>query len=274
MSYKSAFRPEVEGKRYHINLEEGQLPRYVLLPGDPDRVDEICSFLNGSSAISSHREFKIAKGTYGGVELGICSTGIGGPSTAIAIEELASIGCDTFIRVGSTGAINKDIGCGELIVNTSSVNLGGTAKEYVRAEYPSCSNHEVTLALIQSCELNNFHYHVGIGASTDSFYVGQARPALNGYIPSDKENLIEDLRDANVLNFEMEASTLFTLSNLFGLRSGSVCAVYANRETDVFEVKGESDAILSALGAVKILNEWDNAKIYRNKRFFYPGLLK
>jgi len=273
MNKSSANRPEVGKKMYHINIEEGQLPKYVLLPGDPGRVEDICRYMDDTTIISSHREFRIARGSFEGIDIGVCSTGIGGPSTAIALEELSAIGCDTFIRVGSTGAIPKGIDCGDLIINTASIGLGGTTKEYICPEYPSNADIEVTLAMLTACERMGATYHMGIAASTDSFYVGQGRKALNGYFPSEKSNLMEDLKNANVLNFEMESATLFTLSNLFDLRAGSICAVFANRAADVFERKGEENAILAALKSIEILNEWDNAKRKKGKRYFYPDIL-
>ncbi|MBN1785915.1 MAG: nucleoside phosphorylase [Candidatus Methanofastidiosa archaeon] len=274
MSDSLADRPEPGGKMYHLSISKGELPNYVLLPGDPGRVDGICKCLEDPEIVSSHREYRIARGRIGDVEIGVCSTGIGGPSTAIALEELARVGCDTFIRVGSTASLRKGIGCGELIINTASLGLGGTTKEYVAPEYPANADYEVTQALIQSCEENGIAYHVGIAASTDSFYLGQARPGLNDFFPSSKEHFISDLRKCNIMNFEMEAATLFTLCNIYGLRSGSVCVVYANRETNAFSPIGQEDAITSAIGALSILHVWDKAKNLHSKKHFYPDLLK
>jgi len=274
MSKLSANRPEPGGKMYHISLSKGELPPYVLLPGDPGRVGKIGKLLGDYEMISHNREFKAAKCVYDGMEIGICSTGIGGPSTAIAIEELASIGCHTFVRVGTTGCLSEGIQCGDLVINHASVRCEGTSKEYVIPEYPACASHEVTLALIQACEARGYEFHVGIGASTDSFYVGQSRPGFGGFLPSFKKELLNDLRDANVLNFEMESSTIFTLCNLYGLRAGCIGAAIANRETDEFKDVGMENAIYSSARSLKTLSRWDSLKKKHSKKYFYPDLLK
>ncbi len=217
---------------------------------------------------NAHREVQ------GGVPISVTSTGIGGPSTAIAVEELAAIGADTFIRVGSTGAIQPGMEIGDLIIAKAAVRLEGTSKQYVRVEYPAVADLEVTLALIEAAETLGMRYHLGITASTDSFYLGQGgRPGLNGYFPSFARSIMDDLRQANVTNFEMEAATLYTLANIYGLRAGGcVCAVFANRVTDEFgKAGGEKEAAQVASEAVKILAEWDEEKEKAGKKVWFPG---
>ncbi len=272
MEFSSAMNPKIKGKAYHINLSKGDIPPYVLLPGDPARVGIIADMLEDKRTLATHREYTSAGGTYGGASIGVCSTGIGGPSTAIAIEELASIGCHTFIRVGSTGVLQEDISCGDVIINTAAVRFDGTSKQYIFSEYPASANYEVTLALIQACETAGITYHIGISASTDSFYVGQGRPGFNNYLPSNKESIIDSLEAANVLNFEMEASTLFTLGNIYKLRTGCICTVFANRKTNEFITRGEDKASKVACDAVKILYKWDDLKKHAGKKYFFPEL--
>ena len=213
-------------------------------------------------------------GKYKGVPISATSTGIGGPAAAIAVEELLRVGAHTFIRVGTTGAIQKFIGVGDLIITTAAVRLDGTSKQYVYTEYPAVASYEVVLALIEAAESLGVKYHVGISASTDSFYTGQGRPGYKGYMLSWMKNIIPDLQRANVLNFEMESSTIFTLANIYGARAGSVCAAVANRVTDEFVVDaGVEDAIKVANEAVRILYEWDGAKAEKGKKHFYPSLI-
>ena len=273
MSVLSENPRERKDVQYHIQCRPGDVARYVLLPGDPERVDVISSFWDERREIAYHREFKTHTGKYRGVAISATSTGIGSPSAVIALEELARIGADTFIRVGSTGAIQPEIDIGDLIISSSAVRLEGTSKEYVRTEYPASAHYEVLLSLIEAAEALGARYHVGITASTDSFYVGQGRPGYGGYEQSFSRELLHDLRRARVLNFEMEASAIFTVANLYGLRAGSVAVVFANRLTDEFEVVPQDSVAKVANEAVRILAEWDEAKERRRKKYFYPSLV-
>ncbi len=243
--FVSAERPQTEeGYQYHISCKPGDVAHYVLLPGDPERVPKISSLWEEAREIAFHREYRTHTGKYKGVPISVTSTGIGGPSTAIAVEELTAIGANTFIRVGSTGAIQPGMEIGDLIIAKAAVRLEGTSKQYVRVEYPASADLEVTLALIEAAETLGIPYHLGITASTDSFYLGQGRPGLRDYFPSFARNIMDDLRQANVTNFEMEAATLYTLANIYGLRAGCVCSVFANRVTNEFGKKGDGGAAL------------------------------
>ncbi len=269
----SARRPETpDRKQYHIEVKEGDVAETVLLPGDPQRVARISSGWDSSGEVASHRQYVTHTGFYKGVPISACSTGIGGPGTAIAIEELANVGARNFIRVGSCATLKEHIEIGDLIISTGSVRLEGTSKQYVRPEYPAIASHEVILALVEAADTLGFNYHLGISASTDSFYLGQSRPGFSDYTQSFSESLIKDLVKANVANFEMETATLFTLANIYGFRSGAVCAVYANRVRDEFAVKGEESVIACGNEAVKILAEMDKEKAVAGKEFWMRGL--
>lgn len=271
----SAARPQTtKGQQYHIACGPGDVAKYVLLPGDPDRVPKIAQLWDQSREVASHREYRVMTGRIGSTDISACSTGIGCPAAAIAVEELAAIGATTFIRVGSCGAIQPGIECGDLLIASGAVRLDGTSEQYVRPEYPAAGNHETTMALIQACESLGFRYHVGIIASSDSFYVGQSRPGLGGYETMASKNLIMDMQKANVIGFEMETSTIYVLSNIYRLRAGAICAVYANRTKDQFVAgAGEIECIRAGNEAVKILSEWDSRKSAAQKRWFYPALL-
>ena len=275
MKKLSASIPQTtENRQYHIACKPGDVAPYVLLPGDPGRVPRIVRYWDNSKKVASHREYVTYTGTYKGAPISATSTGIGGPAAAIAIEELLRVGAHTFIRVGTSGAIREEIGVGDLIISVGAIRFDGATKQYVFPEYPAVANYEVVLALIEAAESLNVNYHVGITASTDSFYTGQGRPGFRGYMLSWMKNIIPDLQKANVLNFEMEASTIFTLANIYGARAGSVCAAIANRVTDeLVPDAGVEDAIRVANEAVKILYEWDSLKNVKKKKFFYPSLL-
>ena len=265
--FVSAKRPETaERVQYHIRLKPSDVSRYVLLPGDRDRVSKITASWDETKEVAKNREYLTHTGFYKGVRISVCSTGIGSPAAAIAVEELANVGAETFIRVGSTGSIREECKCGDLIISTGAVRLEGTSKQYVRVEYPAVASYDVVAALVEAAESFGYRYHVGITATTDSFYCGQARLGFKGYKQSLMDDLIPDLRAANVYNFEMEAATIFTLANLFGLRAGAICAVFANRVTDEFKVVGEEEAGKTATEAVKILHEWDEAGAKKNKK--------
>ncbi len=276
LKLKSAEIPETEeGLQYHLMVKPGDVAPYVLLPGDPERVLRIVKYWDEAKHIASHREFVTYTGKYKGVPISATSTGIGAPSTAIVIEELLRVGAHTFIRVGTTGAVQPNIEIGDVVISIGAVRLEGASKQYVMVEYPAVAHYEVVLALIEAAETLGIRYHVGITASTDSFYTGQGRPGFKGYMQSWMKNILPDLQAARVLNFEMEAATIFTLANIYGARAGAVCAAIANRVTGEFiPGKGVDDAIRVANEAVKILYEWDKLKKAKGKKHFYPKLLQ
>ena len=264
-----------EGLQYHIQCKPGDVAPYVLLPGDPDRVPRISKYWDERREVARHREYVTHTGRYRGAPVSATSTGIGCPAAAIAIEELLRVGANTFIRVGTTGSIQPDVEVGDLVISVGAVRLDGASKQYVRVEYPAVAHYEVVMALIEASESLGVRYHVGITASTDSFYTGQARPGYKGYRQSWMKDLIPDLQATRVLNFEMEASVIFTLSNIYGARAGAVCAVLANRVTGEFVTDaGVEDAIKVANEAVRILYSWDKVKEEKGKKHFYPSLLR
>ena len=262
------------GKQYHIACRKGDLAEYLLVPGDPDRVPKIASFWDSAKEVSCHREFRSFAGKYKGVPISALSSGIGPACVAIVVNEASCIGVHTFIRVGSTGAIQKGIDCGDLIISSAAVRLDCTSNCYIMPEYPAVASYEVLLALIEASEsLDISNYHVGITATTADFYAGQNRPTPKGHA-SRMEDLLPTLQKAKVLNFEMETATLYTLASLYGLRAGSICTVYANRCRNEFKPRaGEENAIKIANEAIKILHEWDAKKRKKKKHWIFPSLL-
>ena len=269
----SAEEPRAGEAFYHVRVKQGDVARYVLLPGDPERVPLIAELWDEGWELSSHREFKVWSGRVNGRLISACSTGVGASSASIAVEELARAGSDTFIRVGSSGAIQPEINLGDLVISAAAVRLEGASRDYALPEYPACASYEVLLALIEAAESLNVRYHVGVTATTDSFYLGQGRRGCRGYEWSRSKRLIKDLKAMRVLNIEMETAAIYTLASLYGLRAGAVCAVFANRIRDEFEVVGEREAARVAVEAVKILQEWDELKAKQGKPLIYPSLL-
>jgi uridine phosphorylase len=246
-----------EGRPYHVRLASSEVGRVALLPGDPGRVPLIARRLTDSRRLSSNREYTAYGGKAGGEKVIVVSTGIGGPSTAIAVEELAKLGVEVMIRVGTCGAIQRGIKAGSLIIADSAVRMDGTSAQYIQPGYPAAATPGVVMALVEAAASLKKGATVGISATTDSFYVGQGRRSYNGYIPADKANVVEEMKKANVLCFEMESATLFTLGRIFGLKTGAVFAAVANRITDEFKPDaGVDDAIDVAVAAVKRLKSY------------------
>jgi len=270
----SAGEPKFHGRFYHVQIKPGEIAEYVLLPGDPDRVPVIAELWDERWEVSRHREFRVWTGKIGSRLISACSTGIGSSSASIALEELARAGAHTFIRVGSTGSIHPEVDLGDLVISAAAVRLEGASLDYARPEYPAFASYEVVLALIEAAEILNVKYHVGVTATTDSFYLGQGRAGYRGYSWSYSREIIRDLRAMGVINFDMETSAILTISSIYGLRAGSVCAVFANRIKDTFEISGEKEAAAVAVEAVKILQEWDELKKKHGKSQIYPSLLK
>lgn len=273
-----------EPLQYHIKCRKGDVAPYILLPGDPARVKVIASLWDESHKVAENRQYITYTGRVGGVDVSATSTGIGSPSTAIAIEELARCGADTFIRVGTCGGYQKNQKIGDIAIATGAVRWEGTTRQYVPTEYPAIGTPEVVMALVEGAERIGAEYHVGITKSGDSLYAGMA---FGGYHQSWMKNIETDFMRANVVSAEMEASTIFILANLFRLRAGSVCSIIdlviadetrkPGQELSVEEAfQPKPEYILRscrcAVEAVKILNKWDRDKRSKGKSHWFPSL--
>ncbi|MBU0998381.1 uridine phosphorylase [Patescibacteria group bacterium] len=258
---KSTEKPEIAGMQYHIRLKKNDIPAYVITPGDPKRVAKIASLWDSSKEMADYRQYITYKGEYKGAKLACISSGIGSPGLAVALEELVRIGVKNVIRVGTCGSIQSDMHVGDMVISTGAVRLDGASKDYVIPEYPAVAHYEVVDALIKAAKKLKVKYHVGITASTDTFYCGQGRAGFNDYLPSFKEKIFEDMKKAGVKNFEMESSCLFTLGSIFGIRTGTICVVVADRVHNEFKItdKMEKDTALIACEAIKILQEKNNS---------------
>ena len=257
---------------YHVEVGADDVADAVLLPGNPERVDKVTALWDEYEEVAYHREYRTATGSYDGSPISVTSTGIGSPSAAIAVEELARVGVDTFIRVGSCGAIQAGMDVGDLVITTGAVRQEGTSDEYVREDYPAAADGEVVSALVAAAERLGYDYHTGVTMSSDSFYAGQGRPGFEGFEAAGSDELVQALQDANVKNIEMEASAILTIASVYGLRAGAVCSVYANRVTGEFRTEGESRAAETASLAVKLLARMDEVKREAGADRWHPGL--
>lgn len=239
---------------FHLGLTKDMLggATVAIVPGDPGRVERIASVLDDAAFLASTREFTSYLGHVGTNKIVVCSTGIGGPSTSIAVEELAQLGVRTFLRVGTTGAIQPDIAVGTMIVTTGSVRLDGASRHFAPLEYPAVANFDCTTALVTAARANGLEPRVGITASADTFYPGQERyDTVSGYVPRHLQGSAAEWQALGVLNYEMESSTLFTMCSANGWRAGCVAGVIVNRHQQ--EIPDESVAADVETNSVRIV---------------------
>ena len=252
---------------YHIGLSEKDIKgaKYAILPGDPGRVSGIAKHLKKKELLKVNREYTSYLGELGGEKVLVISTGMGGPSTAICIEELAQIGVKNLIRVGTSGGMQLDVNAGDIIVAQAAVRQEGTSKEYVPVEFPAVANFELTYELKKACEELGYPHHVGIVQCKDSFY-GQHSPHRMP-VSYELENKWNAWIKAGVLASEMETASLFTVSSYLRLRAAAVLLVVWNQEKEKLGLPQEQDfdvesEIKVAVKAVEnlILKEKENAK--------------
>ncbi len=226
------------GIQYHIRAQEGDVAPYVLLPGDPGRVETIANTWDEARKVAANREYTTYTGVYKGMPISCTSTGIGAPSTAIALEELARIGASTFLRVGTCGTFQDYINNGDICIFDSAVRMDGTSKLYAPVEYPAVANYEVLNACIQAAEDLHIPYHVGASRSSDSFYALHPQPgsSFNNYWQSGWKHFFQDMKALNVKASEMEAGIVLVLPKIWGLRAGAMAVVVDN----VFRVADDS----------------------------------
>jgi uridine phosphorylase len=217
---------------FHLGITADQMDGATLaiLPGDPARVPRIASELDDARPLASAREFNSMLGYLGTSPVVVCSTGIGGPSTSIAVEELAQLGVRTFLRVGTTGAIQPGIRPGDVIVTTASVRLDGASQHFAPLEFPAVADFACTTALVEAARASGIQPHIGVTASSDTFYPGQERyDTVTGRVVERFRGSFEEWRSLGVLNYEMESATLFTMCATQGWRAGCVAGVLVNR---------------------------------------------
>lgn len=221
---------EDKSKQYHIQVGKGEVGRYVILTGDPGRVKMIAGCLEGAAKVAQSREYVTYTGTLDGVMVSVASTGIGGPSAAIALEELANCGADTFIRVGTCGGMQKEVLSGDIVIATGAVRAEGTSREYAPIEWPALSDLGVANALVGAAKELKVRYHTGVVQCKDSFY-GQHSPDA---MPVGQDLLYKWRAWCKLgcLASEMESAALFVAANVRQVRAGSCFLVMANQERE------------------------------------------
>ncbi|MBR2472928.1 MAG: uridine phosphorylase [Clostridia bacterium] len=246
----------VNGKQMHIGITKGDVGRYCILPGDPGRCEKIAALFDEPKFIAQNREFVTFTGKLDGVPVSVCSTGIGAPSAAIAVEELFECGVDTFIRIGTCGGINQKVCPGDLVIATGAVRQDGTTTQYVPIEFPAVADPDVVLALRQAAKAMGKPHHLGIVQAKDSFY-GQHSP---NRMPAAAEllNKWDAWKKAGVLASEMESGALFVIASILGARAGAVFHTIWNQERAAAGIVEEQkhntiDAITAAVNAIRIL---------------------
>lgn len=220
---------------FHLGLNPTMLEGATLaiVPGDPERVERIAKLMDNPKPLASLREFCSWLAYIDSTPVVICSTGIGGPSTSIAVEELAQLGIRTFLRVGTTGAIQPHIQVSDLIITTGSVRLDGASLHFAPLNYPAVADFDCTTAMVEAAKALGINYHTGITASSDTFYPGQERyDSYTGYVRKELQGLKDEWQKLHVLNYEMESATLLTMCATMGLKAACVAGVIVNRSQD------------------------------------------
>lgn len=247
-----------DGKQYHIALKPGDVGEYVILPGDPKRCEKIAKYFENPVLMADNREYVTYTGYLDGTKVSVTSTGIGGPSASIAMEELTKIGAKYFIRVGTCGGMQTDVVGGDLVIATGAIRMEGTSKEYAPIEFPAVPNLDIVNALVKASEKLGYKTHTGIVQCKDAFY-GQHEPETKpvGY---ELLNKWEAWKKLGCLASEMESAALYVVASYLKVKVGSVFLAVANQERekqglDNPVVHDTEKAIKTAIEAIKILKD-------------------
>ena len=229
------------GIQYHIGLKQGDVGKYVILPGDPKRCAKIAALFDDARLVADHREFTTYTGYLDGEKVSVTSTGIGGPSAAIAMEELVRCGAEVFIRVGTCGGIQTDVKSGDLVIATGAIRMEGTSREYAPIEFPAVADYHIVQKLEMAAKANGYPCHIGVVQCKDSFY-GQHEP----------------WKRLGCLASEMESAALFVVASYLHVRIGSVFLVVANQEREKLHLENPvahdtQAAIKTAVDAIRCM---------------------
>lgn len=245
-----------DGMQYHVKVKPGDVGRYILLPGDPGRVETIAGYLDEPHFVSSNREHTVYTGSLLGEKVSVVSTGMGCPSTAIAVEELIAVGADTFIRVGTSGAMQPEIQVGDIAIVTGAIRHEGTTPQYLPIEFPAIANHQLVNALVAGAQKLGYDYHLGVSHTKDNFY---------GEIEMERMPLANELKSlwnawvaGGAVCSEMEASAIFILASIHRKRAGGVMTIVGS-DTETLKAKRySSDAMIEvAVEAIKLMIQAD-----------------
>jgi uridine phosphorylase len=245
-----------DGTQYHIGLKSGDVGEVVILPGDPKRCEKIAAYFDEPKLIADKREFVTYTGSLNGKKISVTSTGIGGPSASIALEELVKVGAKKFIRVGTCGGMQTDVKSGDLVIATGAIRMEGTSKEYAPIEFPAVADYDIITVLKNSAEKLNLPHHIGVVQCKDAFY-GQHNPELMP-VSYELENKWQAWLKMGCLASEMESAALFIAGSFLKVKVGSIFLVVANQERekqglDNPVVHDTDSAIKTAIEAAKTL---------------------
>jgi len=248
------------GLQYHVRVRPGDVGRYVLLPGDPGRVEKIARYLDDAHFVSSNREHTVWSGSLLGEQVSVVSTGMGCPSTAIAVEELIKVGSDTFIRVGTAGAMQPGMQNGDIAIVTGAIRDEGTTRQYLPVEFPALANLDVVNALAAAAKELGVRSHLGVSHTKDSFY---------GEVEMERMPLAHELKlrwnawvAGGAVCSEMEAAVIFILASIHRKRAGGVMTIIGSDTETMLEHKTSPDAMIEvAVAAIKRLIEQDKAAL-------------
>ena len=249
----TAYSPNEE---FHLKIKPGEIGSYVILPGDPGRCRHIAAYLENPQKIAENREFTTYTGTLDGVKVSVVSTGIGGPSAAIALEELIHCGAHTFIRVGTSGGMQPEVLGGDLVIATGAVRMDGTGTEYAPIEYPATAHFDVVQALQQAAAQSGNRFHIGVVQCKDSFY-GQHEPE-NMPVSAVLKQKWDAWLGCGALASEMESATLFIVAAVRRVRIGSILLVLGNQTRramglEDIQVHDTTRCIETAIAAMRLL---------------------
>lgn len=245
-----------DGRQYHVGLKEGDVGKYVILPGDPKRCEKIAQYFENPVLVADRREYVTYTGYVDGEKVSVTSTGIGGPSAAIAMEELVKCGAEVFIRVGTCGGMQLDIKGGDLVIATGAIRAEGTSKEYAPIEFPAVADFRIVNALVDAAENLGYTHHMGVVQCKDSFY-GQHSPETKP-VSYELQNKWEAWKRLGCLASEMESAALFVVASYLNVKVGSIFLTVANQEREKLSLENPvvhdtERAIKTAIEAIKIL---------------------
>lgn len=254
---------EDASRQYHIQVAQGEVGRYVIMPGDPKRCVKIAQYFDNPVLVADNREYITYTGTLDGVKVSVTSTGIGGPSASIAMEELYRCGADTFIRIGTCGGMQTEVKSGDVVIATGAIRMEGTSREYAPMEFPAVADLSVTNALVGAAGKKGYPFHTGIVQCKDAFY-GQHEPETKP-VSYELMNKWEAWKRLGCMASEMESAAMFVVASYLRVRAGSCFLVVANQEREKLgldnPVVHDTDmAIQVAIEAIRSLIQEDKEK--------------
>jgi uridine phosphorylase len=262
-SKAKADAPTVDDKVYHLRLGKGDVPPYMVLPGDQHTTEHADGIWENVREIAYNREYRTVTGLYQGLDMAMTSTGIGDQPAEICINELMKVGVHTAIRVGTADSIIPGLEIGDVIIPTACARRGGAVVHYVPPNFPAFADPRVTKALLLACRRLAIPCKTGVVSSISSWYIGQGRPldaSPDSFFPEEARSVVQRLQNARVIAIDMETAGEFIIGYLHGLRMGAVLSVGANRVSGTWgDNGGEEKALRIASEAIRILRETDTA---------------